>query len=99
MLADWEKDLSEISADFPSVLVFGSSTLNVTRSDYRDEMMIEPGGDYDPRTVDVLAVYSQFETIPETSQTVTLDDVKFYVDSIDPDPLTDSVRMSLKRHK
>jgi len=96
-LADFQSDLAEIHADFPSVLVVGNVTVPCVASMVTQEARIDEGGIQVPETWDVVASASDFADIPESRQAVTLDGFACNVDTVENDRQTGTIRLTLRR--
>ena len=103
-LANWKADLDQLITDFGAILVWGGLEIPCMASDVNVEFLIEPEGDYTPQMKDVVATLSRFTgTVPTTKNIIQLKDdryssaVKYYIESLDKDTKSDSIRMTVKR--
>lgn len=103
-LANWQKDLDQIISDFGHILVWGGLSIPCIASDAQLDYLMEPEGSYDGKTKDVVATLSRFTGAkPVPKNVVGLKDdstsstVKYYVETIETDTKSDSLRMTIKR--
>jgi hypothetical protein len=95
---DFGADIREMQNDLPSVFEWSGKTLRCIVSALSAETLVETGGEYSPSDREVLLRYSDFQgSFPGTRDTVTVDETKYYVQNIDRDEKTDSVRMVIGR--
>ena len=94
---DFRGDLEAAINDLPNTLTVGVRRYQVVADDERRAVEVEEPGRFAIYDRSIVAVLSQFPSVPAIQSTVTLDSVQYYIVDGQRFWETDTLRLTLRR--